>query len=113
MVQRQVFTGAWDCDLALDLDTIWDWRAAAVVTLVERWELDRYRVPLLGAEVPARGMDWPGCWNGGWTCWGGARNYRKRRAGCWRHRGVCDREGNGAQGRSRTTDTAIFKQIET
>jgi ADP-ribosyl-[dinitrogen reductase] hydrolase len=57
-VQRQAFTGAWDRDLALDLDAIRDWGAAAVVTLVEGWELDRYRVPRLGAEVQAHGMEW-------------------------------------------------------
>ena len=57
-VQRHGFTGAWDRDLALDLDAVRDWGAAAVVTLVEGWELDRYRVPRLGAEVQARGMEW-------------------------------------------------------
>lgn len=57
-VQPYGFTGAWDRDLGLDLDAIRDWGAAAVVTLVEAWELDRYRVPRLGAEVRARGMEW-------------------------------------------------------
>lgn len=57
-IQRDAFTGAWDRDLALDLDAIRDWGAIAVVTLVEGWELDRYRVPRLGAEVQARGMEW-------------------------------------------------------
>lgn len=57
-VQVHAFTGAWDRDLALDLDAIRDWGAAAVVTLVEGWELDRYRVPRLGAEVQVRGMEW-------------------------------------------------------
>jgi hypothetical protein len=38
------------------VDAIRDWGAAAVVTLVEGWELDRYRVPRLRAEVQARDM---------------------------------------------------------
>ncbi len=57
-VQPDGFTGAWDRDLALDLDAIRDWGAAAVVTLVERWELERYQVPRLGDEVRARSMEW-------------------------------------------------------
>jgi ADP-ribosyl-[dinitrogen reductase] hydrolase len=43
-------TGAWDRDLALDLDSIRDWGAAAVVTLLEPKELDLLRVPKLGEE---------------------------------------------------------------
>ena len=57
-VQPSGFTGAWSRDLALDLDAIRDWGAAAVVTLVEGWELGRYQVPALKAEVRARGMEW-------------------------------------------------------
>ena len=57
-VQAHGQTGAWDRDLALDLDAIQAWGAAAVVTLVEGWELDRHRVPMLGVEVQARGMEW-------------------------------------------------------
>lgn len=57
-VQRGGYTGDWDRDLALDLDAIRDWGACAVVTLVENHELHRYRVPTLGDEVRARGMDW-------------------------------------------------------
>jgi ADP-ribosyl-[dinitrogen reductase] hydrolase len=33
-------SGAWDRDLALDLDAVRDWGAAAVVTLVEEKELN-------------------------------------------------------------------------
>ena len=57
-VQPHGFTGSWDRDFALDLDRIRDWGAAAVVTLVEAAELDRYRVPHLSHEVQARGMEW-------------------------------------------------------
>ena len=57
-VQPNGFTGAWDRDLGLDLDAIRAWDAEAVVTLVEAWELDRYRVSRLGDEVGARGMEW-------------------------------------------------------
>ena len=57
-VQPHGLTGSWERDLALDLDRIRDWGAAAVVTLVEAAELDRYRVPRLGHEVQARGMEW-------------------------------------------------------
>jgi ADP-ribosyl-[dinitrogen reductase] hydrolase len=52
------YTGAWDRDLALDLDTIRRWGATAVVTLVEHKELTLLRVPNLGEEVSRRGMTW-------------------------------------------------------
>jgi|SRR6516164_5557394 hypothetical protein len=42
-------------DLALDLDAIRDWGAAAVVTLLEPNELNLLRVPHLGHEVGRRG----------------------------------------------------------
>ena len=48
----------WLRDLALDLDVIRDWRAVAVVTLVEASELTLLGVPGLGAEVARRGMTW-------------------------------------------------------
>jgi protein-tyrosine phosphatase len=51
-------TGSWDRDLALDLDAIRKWGAAAVVTLVEDRELRLLRVPHLGEEVRRRGMAW-------------------------------------------------------
>ena len=37
-------SGAWDRDLATDLDAIRDWGAAAIVTLLEPKELRRDRV---------------------------------------------------------------------
>lgn len=51
-------TGHWDRDLALDLDAIRDWGAAAVVTLLEPNELVLLRVEHLGKEVRRRGMSW-------------------------------------------------------
>jgi ADP-ribosyl-[dinitrogen reductase] hydrolase len=51
-------SGPWDRDLALDLDAIRDWGAAAVVTLVEQQELRLLRVERLGEEVIRRDMAW-------------------------------------------------------
>jgi ADP-ribosyl-[dinitrogen reductase] hydrolase len=51
-------SGEWDRDLALDLDTIRDWGAAAVVTLLESNELTLLRVERLGEEVLRRNMSW-------------------------------------------------------
>ena len=48
----------WQRDLALDLDAIKRWGAAAVVTLVEDHELELLGVRALGAQVQARGMAW-------------------------------------------------------
>lgn len=51
-------TGAWDRDLALDLDAIRDWGAAAVVTLLEPKEFTLLKVERLGEEVSRRNMQW-------------------------------------------------------
>jgi len=51
-------SGAWHRDLALDLDAIRDWGAAAIVTLVEPEELMLLKVERLGAEVLRRNMAW-------------------------------------------------------
>jgi len=51
-------TGEWDRDLALDLDAVRDWGAAAVVTLLEPKELTLLRVERLGEEVLRRNMLW-------------------------------------------------------
>jgi ADP-ribosyl-[dinitrogen reductase] hydrolase len=51
-------SGAWNRDLALDLDTIRDWGATAVVTLLEPHELTLLRVERLGEEVSRRNMQW-------------------------------------------------------
>ena len=51
-------TGAWQRDLALDLDVVADWNAALVMTLVEAGELARLNVPTLGAGVAERHMEW-------------------------------------------------------
>lgn len=57
-VDPHAMTGAWDRDLAVDLDKVRDWGAQAVVTLVEREELRLLRVENLGDEVMRRGMRW-------------------------------------------------------
>lgn len=56
--QRSAFSGQWSRDLAIDLDVIRDWGAAAVVTLVEDHELISLKVQHLGSAVQARHMAW-------------------------------------------------------
>lgn len=51
-------TGGWNRDLGLDLDAITEWGAAAVVTLVEPFELEKLKVAHMGEEVARRHMDW-------------------------------------------------------
>ncbi len=48
----------WDRDLALDLDVIESWKAAAVVTLIEDTEFDILGVQALGPMILARGVEW-------------------------------------------------------
>ena len=48
----------WDRDLALDLDAIESWKAAAVVTLIEDAEFEMLGVSALGPMVLARGIEW-------------------------------------------------------
>ena len=55
---RHAMTGEWDRDLALDLEAVRDWGAAAVVTLLEPKELTLLRVERLGEEVLRRNMLW-------------------------------------------------------
>lgn len=57
-VQRSAATGAWNRDLATDLDAIAAWGAVAVLTLIEGGEIDDLAVQALGAEVNARHMNW-------------------------------------------------------
>lgn len=56
--QAAAMTGAWARDLEVDLDTVAEWGALAVVTLVEAQELVALRVENIGAAVAARGMRW-------------------------------------------------------
>jgi len=56
--QPSGLTGAHWRDLGADLDVIAAWNAAAVVTLVERHELDSLGVAALDAEVRRRHMEW-------------------------------------------------------
>jgi hypothetical protein len=55
---RHAVTGEWDRDLALDLDRVRDWGAAAVVTLLEPKELALLKVERLGEETLRRNMLW-------------------------------------------------------
>ena len=55
---QHAMSGYWDRDLAIDLDAIQDWGAAAVVTLLEPKELVLLRVEHLGEEVNRRRMLW-------------------------------------------------------
>jgi ADP-ribosyl-[dinitrogen reductase] hydrolase len=57
-VQADALSGAWERDLNADLDVIARWNAAAVVTLVERHELDALQISKIGREVRRRHMEW-------------------------------------------------------
>jgi len=48
----------WDRDLAVDLDAIRNWGAAAIVTLLEPQELTLLRVEGLGEQVLRRNILW-------------------------------------------------------
>lgn len=56
--QVSAATGAWARDLTLDVAAIADWGAAAVLTLVEDYELKTLKVEGLRAEVQRQHMDW-------------------------------------------------------
>lgn len=56
--QPSAATGAWVRDLALDVDAIAEWGAAAVLTLVEDHELAALKVKGLRQAVEAAHMDW-------------------------------------------------------
>jgi len=55
---RRGQTGDWYRDLDLDINAISQWRADAVVTLIERHEFTLLRVPGLGEAVEAAGIQW-------------------------------------------------------
>ena len=56
--QRGAAMGDWERDLAADLARVAEWGAAAIATLMEPHELERYGVPGLGEAVEALGMEW-------------------------------------------------------
>ncbi len=56
--QPSAATGSWARDLAMDLDAVAAWNAAAVVTLVEEHELESLGVAGLGKAVQDRHMGW-------------------------------------------------------
>ncbi len=51
-------TGAWERDLGSDLQTIANWGASALVTLMEDHELELLAVPELGQRTVSLGMAW-------------------------------------------------------
>jgi ADP-ribosyl-[dinitrogen reductase] hydrolase len=51
-------SGEWERDLAVDLDAVCNWGAAAVVTLLELHEFTLLKVERLGEEVRRRNMLW-------------------------------------------------------
>lgn len=56
--QADALTGAWERDLKSDIQTIKDWGATTVITLLEPHELDMLGVPDLGKMVVMHGMEW-------------------------------------------------------
>ena len=48
----------WDRDLAIDLDAIAEWKANAVVTLLEEFELKMLGIPNLPSLLESRGIEW-------------------------------------------------------
>jgi protein-tyrosine phosphatase len=48
----------WDRDLTIDLDAIAEWKANAVVTLLEEFELKMLGIPNLPALLVSRGIEW-------------------------------------------------------
>jgi protein-tyrosine phosphatase len=55
---RHAVSGSWARNLAQDLDAIEEWKARAVVTLIEPHEMSQLRIPTLGADIQSRGMMW-------------------------------------------------------
>jgi ADP-ribosyl-[dinitrogen reductase] hydrolase len=56
--QASGLTGPHDRSLAADLDAVAVWGAAAIVTLLQSDELNRYCIPAIGEEVRARFIEW-------------------------------------------------------
>ena len=56
--QEGAISGNWNRNLADDLDAIAAWGASAVVTVMTRDEFAMLKVPDIGQEVEARGLDW-------------------------------------------------------
>lgn len=56
--QSDAMSGAWDRDLALDLDAIRAWGASTIITLIEPHEIKSLKVDGIGAGAVKRGMEW-------------------------------------------------------
>lgn len=48
----------WRRDLGTDLDAVREWGATAVVSLIEKQEIDKLGISDLGSAVAARGLEW-------------------------------------------------------
>lgn len=55
---KQSLTGIWHRDLAIDISAIREWGAAAVVCLMETFELEMLKVAELPSAVAESGMQW-------------------------------------------------------
>jgi protein-tyrosine phosphatase len=58
--QAQAMTGIWVRDLDLDLQTIVEWGASDLITLLEPWELEELRITNLPERTQAYGLRWYG-----------------------------------------------------
>ena len=56
--QAQAMTGIWARDL--DLQSIRDWGAQTLITLIEPWEFDELQIPQLPERARAHGLIWHG-----------------------------------------------------
>ena len=65
--QRGAAMGDWERDLAADLARVAEWDAAAIATLMEPHELERYGVAGLGEAVEARGWSGTTCPSPTWA----------------------------------------------
>ncbi len=56
--QADSFNGPWDRDLDTDLQTIKDWGASTLVSLMEGHEFEKFQVTELGTKAEAMGFEW-------------------------------------------------------
>jgi ADP-ribosyl-[dinitrogen reductase] hydrolase len=56
--QPVAMSGAWDRDLRADVETVANWGASVVVTLMEAQEMDELRVKALPETLKERGIEW-------------------------------------------------------
>jgi ADP-ribosyl-[dinitrogen reductase] hydrolase len=56
--QSVAMSGAWDRDLRVDVETVANWGASVVVTLMEAQEMDELQVKALPEILRERGIEW-------------------------------------------------------